>query len=82
MASRFESSSGYAGRHLTAPPSIGKSLMLKLDPQTMQFGEVEQNVEGEADPSVMKLDMKVWTWISAHYTDGRETTAGISARSR
>ncbi|HRH22452.1 MAG TPA: hypothetical protein PLB51_00465 [Candidatus Paceibacterota bacterium] len=31
----------------TAEPSLGKSVWLKLDPTTMQFGEVEQNFEGE-----------------------------------
>jgi hypothetical protein len=33
---------------LTATPSVGKSIWLKLDPSTMQFGEVEQNFEGES----------------------------------
>ncbi len=32
----------------TASPSVGKSLWLKLDPVTMQFGEVAQNFEGES----------------------------------
>lgn len=31
----------------TASPSVGKSLWVKLDPATMQFGEVAQNFEGE-----------------------------------
>jgi hypothetical protein len=33
---------------MTAEPTVGKSIWLKLDPATMQFGEVEQNFEGEA----------------------------------
>ncbi|MHB1316385.1 MAG: META domain-containing protein [Minisyncoccota bacterium] len=45
-------------------PSVGKSIWLKLDTGTMQFGEVAQNFEGEADPKLMKLDMKAWNWIS------------------
>jgi len=32
----------------TASPSMGKSTWLKLDPATMQFGEVAQNFEGES----------------------------------
>jgi len=28
--------------------------------------------EGEADPTVMSLTMKPWTWISAQYNDGRK----------
>ncbi len=52
------------GEAFTVAPSVGKSLWLKLDPATLQFGEVVQNFEGEADPKVMKLDMKKWNWIS------------------
>jgi hypothetical protein len=37
-----------ADEPLTASPSIGKSLWLKLDPITMQLGEVVQNFEGES----------------------------------
>jgi len=36
------------GEPMTARPSVGKSVWLKLDPQTMQFGEVVQNFEGES----------------------------------
>lgn len=36
------------GEPFTTSPSVGKSLWLKIDPVTMQFGEVEQNFEGEA----------------------------------
>lgn len=32
----------------TAKPSVGKSVWLKLDPATLQFGEVAQNFEGES----------------------------------
>ncbi|MDP2705535.1 MAG: META domain-containing protein [Patescibacteria group bacterium] len=60
------------GEPMTAQPSVGKSIWLKLDPQSMQFGEVVQDFEGEADPSRMTLDMKSWTWIRALYNDGRE----------
>lgn len=60
------------GEPMTAQPSVGKSIWLKLDPATMQFGEVEQGFEGEADPSRMTLGMKTWVWLSALYNDGRE----------
>ena len=60
------------GEPMTAQPSVGKTLRLKLDPATMQFGEVAQDFEGEADPSRMSLDMKVWKWISATFNDGKE----------
>jgi hypothetical protein len=33
---------------LTASPSVGKSAYLKIDPQTMQWGAVEANFEGES----------------------------------
>jgi len=56
----------------TTPPSVGKSIWLLLDPQSMQFGEVAQNFEGEANPSVMTLEMNKWVWISTLYNDERE----------
>ncbi len=54
----------------TTPPSVGKSIWIKLYPATMQFGEVAQNFEGEADTSKMTLGMKTWDWISTTYSDG------------
>lgn len=39
------------GAPMTTQPSEGKSLWLKLDPATMQFGIVIQNFEGESDPT-------------------------------
>ena len=38
------------GESFATPPSVGKSIWLKLDPATLQFGEVVQDFEGEADP--------------------------------
>lgn len=58
------------GEAFTAQPSVGKSIVLLLDRQSMQFGEVAQNFEGEADPSAMSLGMKKWTWINATSGDG------------
>lgn len=37
------------GEPMSTPPSLGKSVWLKLDPTTMQFGEVAQNFEGESN---------------------------------
>ncbi len=37
-----------AGEPMTAKPSVGKSVWLKLNPDTLRFGEVAQNFEGEA----------------------------------
>lgn len=66
------------GEPFTTQPSIGKSLHLLLDVESLQFGEVAQNFEGEANPSLMTLPMKKWNWISALYNDGRETKPKIS----
>jgi len=61
-----------AGEDFAVRPSVGKSIRLLLDPATMQFGEVAQDFEGEADPSRMTLGMKKWTWISTLMNDGTE----------
>lgn len=60
-----------AGEPMTAQPTVGTSVWLKLNLDTLQFGVVEQHFEGEADPLRMSLAMKDWTWISAIYSDGR-----------
>ena len=60
------------GESFATQPSVGKSIWLKLDTATMQFGEVEQNFEGEANPDVMTLDMKTWTWIKTTYNNDTE----------
>jgi len=36
------------GEPMTTRPSLGKNIWLKLNPETMQFGEVAQNFEGES----------------------------------
>lgn len=53
------------GESFSTPPSIAKSIQLKLNPATLQLAELVQDFEGEADPDSMKLDMKTWTWIRA-----------------
>lgn len=37
------------GESFAVQPSLAKSIWLKLDPKTMQFGEVAQNFEGESN---------------------------------
>lgn len=73
----------YADRNpsesFATPPSVGKSLYLKLDPNTLQFGEVVQNFEGEADTSKMTLGMKTWEWISTDY-NGNEIVKPSSGK--
>lgn len=59
-----------AGEPYTVAPSVGKSLWLKFDADTNQFGEVVQNFEGEASADVMTLTMKTWDWISATMGSG------------
>ncbi len=58
------------GEPMTTSPSVGKSIKLILDPTTMQFGELAQNFEGEADPKRMSLNMKTWKWVKAESSDG------------
>lgn len=60
------------GESMSTPPSLGKSIWLKLDLVSMQFGEVAQNFPGEADPKRMMLDMQEWTWFKTNYEDGTE----------
>lgn len=62
------------GQSFAESPSVGKSIWLKLDPKTVQFGEVVQNFEGEADPSRMKLTMHTWNWVNTKYNDGKVVT--------
>jgi heat shock protein HslJ len=60
------------GESFATVPSVGKSIRLLLDPEALQFGEVAQDFEGEADPTKMSLDMQTWTWIRALHSDGRD----------
>jgi heat shock protein HslJ len=53
------------GESFSTPPSVGKTIWVKLDPRTLRLGEVVQDFEGEADPDVMELGMKTWVWIRA-----------------
>lgn len=60
------------GEPFTTPPSLGKSLHLIFDDKTMQFGEVVQNFEGEANPASMTLGMKKWYWVKTTYNNDTE----------
>ncbi len=59
------------GEDFSVQPSVVKSIQLLLDTQSMQFGEVVKDFEGEADPSRMSLGMKSWRWISVNYNGGK-----------
>lgn len=59
------------GESFAISPSVGKSLVLKFDSTSRQFGEVVQDFEGEASTEVMTLLMKEWEWVVALYGDGR-----------
>ncbi len=59
------------GEDFSVVPSVGKSLLVKLDPATNQLGSVETDFEGEANPEVMSLTQKPWQWIRTNYSDGR-----------
>jgi len=60
------------GEDFSVQPSVGKSMWILLDPATLQFGHVEKDFEGEADPARLNLQMKTWKWVNALYGDGRE----------
>lgn len=66
------------GEPFTVKPSVGKSLILRLDKNTNQFGVVVQNFEGEANPDMMKLNMKTWTWIKTVYNDDTVITPRLT----
>lgn len=63
-----------SGESFATAPSIGKSVWLKLDINTMQFGVVVQNFEGEANPDKMTLGMKTWNWVRTTYNNDTTIT--------
>ncbi len=66
----------YAVRVPTEPmvtePSIGKTLHLQFDPETLNLIEVAVNFEGEADPERLTLSMHPWVWIKTTYNNDTE----------
>lgn len=69
-----------SGEAFTVQPSVGKSIWLKLNTNTMQFGEVIQNFEGEADPKRMTLTMQPWNWINTIYNNDTMVVPKISKK--
>ena len=55
-------------------PSLQQSLHLQLDKENLRLIQVEVNFEGEADPNVMRLDMKTWQWVKTQYNNDTEVT--------
>ncbi len=80
----------YPGESFATAPSLGKSLVLKFDPVSKQFGEVLIDFEGEESGLTPIVPMppiqienpvvtsgftsKTWQWVSASYNDGRLVT--------
>lgn len=63
-----------ANEPMTNKPSIGKSLWINYDNATGEIGELVKNFEGEANPTMMTLTMKKWTWVKTQMNDGKITT--------
>ncbi len=63
-----------SGESFAVTPSVGKSIWLKLDPKTMQFGVVEKNFEGEANLPKMTLGIRKWEWVKTLYSDDKLVT--------
>ena len=53
------------GEGFSTPPSVAKTISLKLNATAMRLGEVVQNFEGDANPGSMSLGMKTWVWVRA-----------------
>jgi len=64
------------GESFANQPSVGKSMWVRFDAETMQLGEVVKDFEGEASADVMTLSMKTWKWIKTVYdgSDMQEVT--------
>ena len=69
-----------AGESFAIPPSIGKSKWILLEDKTMRLGEVAVDFKGEADPSIMKLDMKKWIWINTVYNNDEKVIPKIEGK--
>lgn len=64
---------------MTTPPSMAKSVWVHYDKNTNEIGEWVKDFEGEANPEVMKIDMKKWTWQTATI-DGKEVKPKDSSK--
>jgi len=63
-----------ANEPMTEQPSVGSSVWLKLDTETLSWGTVEQDFPGEANPDMMSLQMKSWSWVQTTYNSGDSLT--------
>jgi len=61
------------GEPMTAQPSIGKSVTLTLDANSMQLKEITEDSE-EENQSEATLGMKTWRWTHTQYNDGKVVT--------
>jgi heat shock protein HslJ len=60
------------GEDFSVVPSIGKSIQLTLDTQTMQLGTTDTTTdEGGGTTVPSALTDKPWQWVRTNYTDGR-----------
>lgn len=62
------------GEPFSVPPSVGKSVLINLDPRSYQIGEFVKGFEGEVDASTMTLGMKTWNWVRTEYVNGIRVT--------
>jgi len=64
-------------KYAKAPVVVEEEGFINIEPKhvlpTMPMGELLE--EGEADPNVMKLDMKAWRWIRTEMNDGSTIVA-------
>jgi heat shock protein HslJ len=60
------------GESFDIQPSLEKTLHLQLDEENLRLIQVELDFEGEANPNVMTLNMKTWTWIKTQYNNDTE----------
>lgn len=60
------------GEPMTTPPSVGVSRRLIYDGANAPLGEVVQDFEGEANPEMMMLDMKMWI-LHTHISERADT---------
>lgn len=60
------------GEDFSISPSMGKSLHLQFEPETLSLIQVAVDFEGESDPNIMTLDMHTWRWIKTTYNNDTE----------
>jgi heat shock protein HslJ len=58
-----------AGEPMSTPASVAKSVWVHYDKNTNEIGEWVKDFEGEANPDVLKIDIKKWIWQTATIDD-------------